>query len=85
LKAWLLERGWKLKRIHELDDLCVPAQEYDENLADYIDICEKVSGYYLSLRYPTVAVSELTYDELTQDLADARILIQALYPDEKLP
>lgn len=85
LKAWLLERGWRLQRVHELDDLLETAQVIDADLVDFIDICEKISGYYLSQRYPMVVASELTYDELAHDLEEARKLIETLYPNENLP
>ena len=42
LKAFLLQQGWKLRKIHELDAL-----KYNPDLEKFRDLSERISGYYL--------------------------------------
>lgn len=84
LKAFLLQKSWKLKKIHDLDTLLEYAAEFDERLSIFIDFCEKVTGYYFSERYPLLIPSELTIQDIENDKADAKRLIKALFPAEDL-
>jgi HEPN domain-containing protein len=43
LKVFLLEKGWKLKKIHELDTLLDYAVEFDSALEDFRVLCERVT------------------------------------------
>lgn len=78
LKAFLLEKGWKLKKIHELDTLLDYAVEFDSSLEDFRGLCERVTGYYYTERYPTIIPSDLTTDDIKKDRAEAKKLIKAL-------
>jgi HEPN domain-containing protein len=44
LKAFLLSRQWKLRRIHELDALLDEAVRHDSALEVFRDLCERVSA-----------------------------------------
>ena len=46
LKAFLLSHDWKLRRVHELDALLDEAVKHNPDLAEFRDLCERVSGYY---------------------------------------
>ncbi len=85
LKAYLLSRGWKLRKIHQLDALLDDAVARDESLGEHRSLCERVSGYYFVERYPQVVSSGLTTAEIETDRAEARRLVRALFPDERLP
>ncbi|MEW6201787.1 MAG: HEPN domain-containing protein [bacterium] len=52
LKAFLLQHGWKLKKIHALHDLLSDAVIYNSELESFRKLCERVSGYYFVDRYP---------------------------------
>jgi HEPN domain-containing protein len=54
LKAYLLSKGWKLKRIHDLEELLEEAIKHNSKLERFRKTCQKVSGYYLIDRYPFV-------------------------------
>ena len=84
LKAFLLQNNWKLKKIHDLDTLLDYAAEFDERLSIFIDLCEKVTGYYFTERYPVLIPSDLTIQDIESDKADAKRFIKALFPDEYL-
>ncbi len=54
LKAFLLSRGWQLKRIHNLDALLDDAITYDASLENYRSACQKITAFYFVERYPFV-------------------------------
>jgi len=47
LKAFMLQRGWLLRKIHDLDALLDDATEYNPSLELFRTLCKRVSGYYL--------------------------------------
>lgn len=74
----MLVRGWSLKKIHELDALLDEAIEHEPELASFKELCERVSGYYFSERYPTLDHTELTCEEVKNDLEEAQKLVDIL-------
>lgn len=52
LKAFLIQRGWKLKKIHRLDALLDEAVKFKPQLNSFHELCERVSSYYIADRYP---------------------------------
>ncbi|MEW6003544.1 MAG: HEPN domain-containing protein [Nitrospirota bacterium] len=54
LKSYLLSRGWKLKRIHDLEELLDEATKHNPKFETFRKTCQKVTGYYLIDRYPFV-------------------------------
>ncbi len=85
LKAFLLKHGWKLKKIHALHDLLTDAITYNQSLEAFRELCEKVSGYYFIDRYPLPsAITELTCEDVENDLKNAKKLIRILFPEENL-
>jgi len=84
LKGYLLQRGWKLKKIHPLHPLLKEASQSNPDLASYLPLCERVSGYYIIERYPPLTSLDLTRGDLQRDLELARGLILTLFPDEDL-
>lgn len=80
LKAYLLEKGWKLKKIHELDALLDQAVKFNPELKEFYPLCERVGGYYFSERYPSLGQEELSASEVKKDLAEAKRLINLIFP-----
>ena len=58
LKAFLLDRGWKLRKTHDLIDLLSDCVKYDEALQCLSPQCQELNPYVLSGRYPVAAVTE---------------------------
>ncbi len=83
LKAYLLNLGWKLRKIHELDALLDEACKFTPELNKFQELCEKVSGYYIIDRYPPLVSSGLTCEEVEKDIPEAEKFIRELFPDEK--
>ncbi len=85
LKAFLLQQGWKLLKIHELDALLDDAIAYKPELNRFYDLCERVAGYYFTERYlPLVAsVMELSCKEIERDLEQAKEFVRTMFPKEE--
>ena len=83
LKAFLLSRQWKLRRIHELDALLDEAVRHDPALEAFRDLCERVSGYYFAERYPPLGAFDLDPEDLKEDLTAARSFVKTIFPGEK--
>lgn len=84
LKAFLVQHGWHLRKIHVLHELLTDAVKYQVGLEAFRPLCERVSGYYVIDRYPPLAPSGLTCDEVAQDREQARRLIRLMFPEEAL-
>ena len=84
LKAYLLERGWQLRRTHLLANLLDEAEAFDRSMEAHRALCERVSGYLLVGRYPLLGVAKLELEQVMDDAREAGALIQALYPGEEL-
>lgn len=74
LKGYLLAKGEKLRRLHELDDLLDLVLEYDSRLERFRSLCEEVTEYYIEERYPFVTTSGVTKEEVERNLAEAKEL-----------
>lgn len=83
LKAFLLKRGWKLRKIHELDALLDEAIKYDANLGAFYKLCERITGYYFADRYPPLEAAP-TLEEVEKDFKEVEGFIHTLFPEERL-
>ncbi len=77
LKAFLLSRGWKLRKIHDLDTLLDEAVAYSADLQEYRLLCQKITDYYLIERYPLTEPGP-TSQEIRDSLALAKSFIEKL-------
>jgi len=84
LKAFLLQHGWKLRKIHALHDLLSDAVFYSPSLESFRKLCEGVSGYYFADRYPPLIPSELTCQDVEKDMQDAEKFVKTMFPDEDI-
>ena len=85
LKAFLMKHNWKLRKIHELDALLDEAAKYQQELENFRDLWERVSGYYLAERYPPLSALELSSADIRRDLKEAREFVKLMFPRERLP
>src|SRR3989338_3649167 len=77
LKAFLLSKGWKLKKIHDLEALLDEAVKYSEDLESFRELCEEVTGYYLVERYPFPAKGP-SADEVKSVMKRAKEFIKVI-------
>jgi HEPN domain-containing protein len=78
LKAFLLSKGWQLRRIHSLEALLDDAITYDPTLGDSRDLCQKISAFYILERYPLVVEAGVTDEDVRVSLEQADGLIGRL-------
>lgn len=78
LKAFLVTKGWKLKKIHNLYTLLDEAIKYNSNLEVFRLLCERVSGYYFTERYPPLSEEGLTREDIEKDLKQSKRFIEIL-------
>jgi HEPN domain-containing protein len=78
LKGYLIEKGWKLRRIHDLEDLLDHAVDYDEKLEAFRSLCQEVTEYYIEERYPVSLSSGLTIEEVRLKISQAKRFIEKL-------
>lgn len=74
LNAFLLSKGWRLQRIHDLEPLLNAALVYDATLERYRLALQRITGFYFVERYPLMLESGMT----EQDVRDALAQIDGL-------
>lgn len=75
LKAYLLSKGWGLEKTHDLVKFINYAIRYNPKFEPFVGLCEIVTEYYIEERYPFVIKSELTKEEIEDNLEKAKVLI----------
>jgi HEPN domain-containing protein len=83
IKAFLLEHGWKLEKIHVLPNLLDEAVNYLPELEKFRDLCERVGDYYFVQRYPQVVPLGLEQEDLQKDLKQAEQFVNAMFPEKR--
>jgi HEPN domain-containing protein len=78
LKAFLLSKGWQLRRIHNLDTLLDDATKYEASLEKYRSVCQKITAFYIVERYPFATGSQITEDDVRNSMNRAIELIEKL-------
>ncbi len=81
LKAFMLQHGWFLRKIHDLDALLDDAAKYSPSLESFRTLCKRVSGYYLIERYPAPASLDLDRVGLERDVKEAKEFILKMFPE----
>lgn len=75
LKGYLLSKGWKLRRVHNLETLINDATKYDPSFEEFRTPCQNITFYYVEERYPFTAPSEFTEEEIKESLTYAQKII----------
>lgn len=79
LKAFLLGKGWKLEKIHVLPTLLDYAIKYESKLESFRSLCDRVTDYYLTERYPQLVAWKLTAEDIEKDLKEAESFIKTMF------
>ncbi len=77
LKGFLLSKGWRLKRIHDLRALVEEAARYEADLKMFRRLCAEVTAYYIQERYPFFGEGP-TYQEVKANFEQAKELVRRL-------
>jgi HEPN domain-containing protein len=78
LKAFLLSKGWRLRRIHNLDALLDDAITYDTSLEEFRNVCQKISVFYFVERYPFLVETGITEQDVRASLDEITDLVERL-------
>jgi len=78
LKAFLLSKGWKLQRIHNLEALLNSALVYDPSLEPFREACQRTTDFYIVERYPLIIEAGLTEKDVSNALHQVKGLIENL-------
>ena len=84
LKAFLLGKGWKLRKIYSLSALLDYAIEHFPQLEEFRPLCERVTDYYFAQRYPRIGTPELKIEDIKDDLREAEKFVKAMFPEEEI-
>lgn len=75
LKGYLLFKGWRLKKTHDLRELMDRAREYDTTFSDYQDMARRLTAYYLEDRYPPGPPADYPREEIAEVMGQTERLI----------
>ena len=78
LKGYIIFSGKKPPRIHDLGSLLNHIIPFDKDLSEFINLCEKVSLYYIESRYPPGTLVQYEYTEIKRDLENAWEIIRKI-------
>ena len=78
LKAYLLSKGCRLRRIHDVEALLSDAVRFDRSLERYRVVCQRVAGYYIIERYPMFEEGP-SLAEVRAAYAQAKTLVRYLH------
>lgn len=78
LKGYLLLKGWKLRRIHELETLLNDVIDYEPSFEEFRQECLKITDYYVEDRYPFTVASELSEEEVRNSLQAAKRMVDKI-------
>ena len=68
LKGFLLSKGWKLKRVHDLEVLLNDALRYEPTLEEFRGLCQRITDYFLLDRYPLPTSITLTIRQVENSI-----------------
>ncbi len=76
MKAYLLAKGWRLERTHDLVKLLNSAiHYYKAKFEKYRSLCQQATEYYFEERYPIFNATSPTRDEISWGLRKAKELL----------
>jgi HEPN domain-containing protein len=86
LKAYLLSRGWRLRKIHDLGALVAEAIDLDPRFTDYEDFADSLTDQFWAQHYPGGHLEEIgqNYPVLRQALGEMVLLIESIFESLKV-
>jgi len=78
LKGFLLSKGWKLKRVQDLEVLLNDALQYEPTFEEFRGVCQKITDYFLLDRYPLPTSITLTIRQVENSIDQVQKLIAKL-------
>jgi HEPN domain-containing protein len=81
LKGYLINKGWRLIKTHDLELLITNAADYDKSFLQYLDYARTVSAFYIKQRYPPDPQLEYARKELDSLLMQTEKIIDLIKQD----
>jgi HEPN domain-containing protein len=78
LKGYLISKGWRLKKTHDLAELVDTAREYDRAFNDYLDMSRRLTAYYVEDRYPPGPPADYPREEIAGVMEQTEKLINRI-------
>lgn len=74
LKGYLIYRGWKLQKIHDIRTILQEAVKFDKSFETFIPIAAQLTEFYFKGRYPPGEEIDLEEEEIEQKLSEVKKL-----------
>jgi len=78
LKGYLLSKGWRLVRTHDLSELLKDVLKYAPDFADFTDTCLWITDFYFESRYPIRLTTPIVRADLEKLFVQAGEMIARL-------
>jgi HEPN domain-containing protein len=78
MKGFLINRDWKLKKIHDLELLVTEAMFFNGEFQKYLDLGRKLTAFYYEERYPPGPITYYSKEEIEEILEIADEIINEL-------
>jgi HEPN domain-containing protein len=75
IKGYLLSKGWRLVKIHDLSGLLKELLQYEKDFADFTDTCLRITDFYFEHRYPLRVTTPVIRADLEKLFVEADSLI----------
>ena len=75
LKGYLLSKGWRLVKTHDLGELLKSLIAYDKDFEEFTDTCLQITHFYFENRYPLRVSSPVVREDVEKLFEDADKLI----------
>jgi HEPN domain-containing protein len=78
LKGYLISKGWRLKKTHDLVELIDTAAKYYSVFKDHNNLADQLTALYLQERYPTVPSTDYPKEEIASLIEQTGKLISLI-------
>lgn len=76
--AHLIYHGWKLKKIHDLEELLTETIKHNTDFKEYLDFARKATAYYIEDCYPPGPPIDYPREEIEESLKLAEEIIEKI-------
>lgn len=83
LKGYLISKGWKLQKIHDLEVLISEASRNDKTFKVFLDFARVISAVYVEGRYPAGPPKEYSMEQISDWLEQTEKLITKIKKEGK--
>jgi HEPN domain-containing protein len=82
IKGYLISKGWKLVKTHDLKQLLDEAVKYNAAFKPYYDLLDLITEYYFEGKYP-FSETKVSLSEIKKNLKSAQELIKLIQKEFK--